>query len=138
MNRMELQLINPPELGGHSGYSNGVLAPPGARLLFVAGQVAWDREHRLVGGDNFAQQFGQALRNVAAVVSAAGGRPEHVVELTIFVTDKQRYMSDLRGVGDAYRGVFGRHYPAMALVEVKGLIEPGAQVEIRGVAAIPS
>lgn len=104
----------------------------------MAGQVAWDREHRLVGGDNFAQQFGQALRNVAAVVSAAGGRPEHVVELTIFVTDKQRYMSDLRGVGDAYRGVFGRHYPAMALVEVKGLIEPGAQVEIRGVAAIPS
>lgn len=138
MTDMDVQLINPPELGEHIGYSNGVMVPPGARLLFVAGQVAWDREHHLVGGDNFAQQFGQALRNVAAIVSAAGGRPEHVVELTIFVTDKQRYLSDLRGVGDAYRAVFGRHFPAMALVEIKGLIEPGALVEIRGVAAIAS
>lgn len=134
---MTLQIINPPELGKPSGYANGIVAPAGARLLFVAGQVAWDTEHRIVGGEDFARQFEQALRNVVSVVRAAGGGPEHLVEMTIFVTDKRRYVERLRDVGQAYRGVCGRHFPAMTLVEVAGLLEPGAMVEIRSVAALP-
>lgn len=133
---MNVRFINPPELGAASGYSNGVLVPAGARLLFIAGQVAWDVEHRLVGGDDFVQQFAQAMKNVVAVVRAAGGGAECLVELTIFVTDKSLYLARLKEIGRAWRDVCGRHFPAMALVEVKGLIEPGALVEIRAVAAI--
>lgn len=134
---MSLTPFNPAELGTVSGYSNGMLAPAGARLLFIAGQIAWDTEHRLVGGDDFVMQFEQAMKNVLAVIRAAGGGPEHLAELTIFVTDKQRYMERLKDIGRAWRGVCGKHFPAMALVEVKGLLEPGAMVEIRGVAALP-
>lgn len=132
-----MQSINPPELGKASGYSNGILVPAGARMLFVSGQIAWDAEHRIVGGGDFVRQFQQALRNVLSVVQAAGGAAEHLAELTIFVTDKRQYASRLRDIGLAYREVCGRHFPAMALVEVKGLLEPGALVEIRAVAAIP-
>jgi len=133
-----LTVINPPELGAALGYSNGVLAPPGARMLFVAGQVAWDAQHRIVGDDDFVKQFEQTLRNVVTVVRAAGGGPEHLVELTMFVTDKTRYMERLKEVGQVYRSICGKHFPAMALVEVKGLLEPGAMIEIRGVAALPA
>ena len=128
--------INPAELGAPRGYSNGMLAPPGARLLFVAGQVGWDREQQLVG-ESFAEQFGAALGNVIAVVRDAGGRPEHLVRLTIYVTDRRDYLAQLEEVGAAYRGLMGRHYPAMALVEVKALLETGAKVEIEGTAAVP-
>src|SRR5438105_4588077 len=107
----EFEIINPPELGGVSAYSNGVVVPAGARLLFIAGQIAWDREHRLVGGDDFVRQFEQALRNVVAVVRAAGGGPENLVELTMFVTDKSSYTQRLRDIGQAYRAVCGKHFP---------------------------
>lgn len=133
---MSLTPINPESLGAPRGYSNGILAPAGARLLFVAGQVAWDAGHRLVG-DDFASQFGRALHNVVAVVRAAGGSPEHLARLTVYVVDRREYLEQLAAVGAAWRRVMGRHFPAMALVEVRALLETGAKVEIEGTAALP-
>lgn len=130
-----LTLINPAELGAPSGYSHGVLAPAGGRLLFVAGQVAWDAERRLVAAD-FVGQFERALANVVAVVEAAGGTSADIARLTIYVTDRRQYLADLGAVGRAYRRVMGRHFPAMALLEVAGLVEPGARVEIEATAVL--
>jgi enamine deaminase RidA (YjgF/YER057c/UK114 family) len=132
---MTLLAVNPESLGAPKGYSNGILTPPG-RFLFVAGQIAWDAEHRIVSAD-FARQFERALANVVAVVREAGGEPTHLARLTIYVTDRDAYLADLGGVGKAYRAVMGRHFPAMALVEVKALLEPGAKVEIEGTAVLP-
>jgi enamine deaminase RidA (YjgF/YER057c/UK114 family) len=128
--------INPESLGAPRGFSHGMLAPAGGRLLFVAGQIAVDRDGRLVA-DDFPRQFARALENVLAVVREAGGGPEHVVRLTVYATDKRRYLESLAAVGEGYRRVMGRRYPAMALVEVAGLLEPGALVEIEGTAVVP-
>ena len=107
----------------------------GSRILFIAGQVGWDREQHLVG-ENFVAQFEQALANVVLVVRSAGGGRRDIARLTIYVTDKTEYLADLVAIGEVYRRVMGRHFPAMALVEVAGLVEPGAKVEIEGTAAI--
>lgn len=128
--------IHPAELGAPSGYSHGMLAPPGGRLLSIAGQIGWDADRRLAG-PGFLEQFERALANVLAVVRAAGGGPEHLLRLTVYVTDKRDYLGDLKAVGAAYRRVMGRRYPAMALVEVAGLVEDGAKVEIEGTAVVP-
>lgn len=128
--------VNPEALGAPRGYSNGMLAPAGGRLLFVAGQIAWDREHHLAAPD-FPGQFGRALDNALAVVREAGGGPEHVARLTIYVTDRREYLSALAEVGEVYRRAMGRHFPAMALVEVQALLEPGAKVEIEATAVLP-
>ena len=128
--------MNPEELGAPKGYSNGILAAPGSRLLFVAGQVAWDSEHRIVSED-FATQFDRALENVLTVIRAAGGLPEHVVRMTLYVRGKTSYMESLRTVGEAWRQSMGRHFPAMTLVEVADLLEEGALVEIEATAALP-
>ncbi|GIW73411.1 MAG: enamine deaminase RidA [Planctomycetota bacterium] len=133
---MSLEPINPEELGPPVGYSHGMLAPPGVRLLFVAGQVGWDREQRLVAAE-LAPQFAQALRNVVQVVERAGGRPEHLARLTIYVTDRAEYIAARREIGRRYREIMGRHYPAMALLVVRGLLDPAAKVEIEATAAIP-
>jgi enamine deaminase RidA (YjgF/YER057c/UK114 family) len=117
------------------GYANGVLAPAGARLLAVAGQIAWDAEQRLVSRE-FAAQFRQALANVVAVVRAAGGSPSDLLSLTIYVVDKRAYLAAVKELGAIWKDVVGRHYPAMALVEVAALLEEGAQVEIQALAAI--
>jgi len=129
------EIINPDSLAPPRGYSNGIVLGPG-RVLFVAGQVGWDRESKIVS-DDFAAQFEQALRNVVDVVREAGGQPEHVGRLTIYVTDKKRYVTQTREVGRAYRELMGKHFPAMALVEVAGLLEEGALVEIEATAVIP-
>ena len=128
--------INPASLGPPRGYSHGMLAPPEGRLLFVAGQVGWDGDQRLVG-EGFVEQFAQALENVLAVVREAGGGPDHLARLTLYVTDKGDYLSQLEPLGEAYRRLMGRHYPAMALVEVAALLEPGARVEIEATAIVP-
>jgi enamine deaminase RidA (YjgF/YER057c/UK114 family) len=128
--------IEPPSLVVARGYSHGMLAPAGARLLAVAGQIAWNAEQQLVAYD-FPSQFEQALRNVLAVVEAAGGEPAHVLQLTIYVTDKGAYIASLKAIGATYRELMGRHYPAMALVEVAALLEDRALVEIQALAAIP-
>ena len=134
---MQLDSIQPDGWAAPRGYANGVLVEGAGRLLFVAGQVAWDAEQRLVGGDDFAAQFRQALRNVVDVVREAGGAPEHLVRLTLFVVDKDAYVASLKAVGAAYRELVGRHYPAMALVQVAALLEEGALVEIEATAALP-
>lgn len=116
------------------GYSNGMIAS--GRLLAVAGQIAWDAQGRIVH-EAFAPQFEQALANVATIVRAAGGDPTHVISLTVYVTDKTEYIAALAAVGEGYRRVMGKHYPAMALVEVSGLLEPSAKVEIQALAVLP-
>ena len=136
MSAARLLPIDPESLGAPRGYSNGMLAPAGGRVLFVAGQIAWDEARRVVG-DDFAAQFGQALRNVVAVVREAGGGPHDLGQLTIFVTDHREYLGGLEGVGAVYRGIMGKHFPAMALVEVSALLEPRAKVEIQATAVLP-
>ena len=128
------KIVTSPALAPPRGYSNGLLYPAG-QLLFVAGQIGWNRESQLVSQE-FAPQFRQALENVASVVESAGGTPESIGRLTIYVTDKQRYLGELKDIGVAYRAVFGRHYPAMSLVEVADLLEDGALVEIEATAVI--
>lgn len=134
--RERFELVNPPALGPPKGYSNGVLAPAGGRPLFIAGQVAWDEAQRIVCAD-LPGQLARALENVLAVVREAGGEPEHVVQMTLYVTDRREYLAELGAVGEGYRRLMGRHYPAMALVEVAGLVEPEAKVEIQAVAVLP-
>jgi enamine deaminase RidA (YjgF/YER057c/UK114 family) len=116
------------------GYSNGIEAA--GRLIFVAGQVGWDEEERIVAG-GFAEQAEQALRNIVAVLAAGGARPEHLVRLTWFVTDKGEYLASQAAVGAAYRRVIGRHFPAMSVIEIKGLYEEGAKLEIEATAVVP-
>jgi len=131
---MKMTIINPEALGVPRGYSNGVLYEGGS-LLFVAGQIGWDRELRIVS-DEFADQFAQALENVLSVVRQAGGGPESIGRLLIFVTDKEEYSLQLRAVGAAYRQLMGKHFPAMTLVEVSSLLERLAKVEIEALAVI--
>jgi len=131
---MNMTIINPEALGAPRGYSNGVLFEGGS-LLFVAGQIGWDRESRIVS-DDFADQFAQALENVLSVVREAGGGPENIGRLLIFVTNKEEYSSQLRAVGVAYRQLMGKHFPAMTLVEVSSLLERLAKVEIEALAVI--
>ena len=131
-----VKIIHPEELGAPKGYSHGVLAPAGARLLFVAGQVGWTRDQRMVS-ESFVEQFGQALRNVVAVVTEAGGSVEDIGRLTIYVRDRHEYLADLARLGEIYREIMGRHFPAMTLVEVTALLEPGAKIEIEATAALP-
>ncbi|MEZ4219502.1 MAG: RidA family protein [Polyangiaceae bacterium] len=133
---MSLSIINPAALGKPRGYSNGMLAAPGSRMLCIAGQVAWNEAQQVVS-DDFAVQFGQALSNVIAVVREAGGGPEHLARLTIFVQPIQEYIQEHKRVGEEYRRLMGKHFPAMALVEVKALLEPGAKVEIEATAMLP-
>ena len=132
---MTLTIINPEALGPPRGYSNGVVAQPGARLLFIAGQIAWDEQQHIVS-QNFAQQFERALMNVITVVREAGGRPENIARLLVYVTDKKDYLASLGEVGRRWRALMGSHYPAMALVEVKSLLEDAAKVEIEGIAVL--
>lgn len=127
--------INPPSLAAPKGYQNGVLSG-GGKFLFVAGQIGWDKEARLVS-PAFVPQFEQALKNVLAVVEAAGGGPEHICQMTVFVTDKSLYLKDIKEVGAAWRRVMGKEFPAMALVEVRALVEEGALVEIQAMAVVP-
>lgn len=132
---MPLKLINPDALGAPSGFSHGILTDSSARLLFIAGQIASDSEQKIVSAD-FVEQFDRALANVITVVEAAGGAAEQIVRLVIYVTDKVEYRRSIREVGKCYRARMGKHFPAMALVEVKSLLDDDAKVEIEGVAAL--
>ena len=131
---MKMTTINPESLGQPKGYSNGVLVEGGS-LLFVAGQIGWDNQQRIVS-DDFVEQFAQALENVLAVVREAGGGATNIARLLIFVTDKKEYIANLKEVGVIYRQTMGNHYPAMALVEISSLVEDLAKVEIEAIAAI--
>ena len=130
---MKLDLINPESLATPRGYSHGVRGH--GDFVFVAGQIGWNRQGRLVSAD-FVDQFAQAIENVLEVVWAAGGTPESVARMVVYVVDKQEYLQRLKEVGEAWRRRMGRHYPAMALVEVKGLLDPEARVEIEATAIV--
>ncbi len=129
------KVVNPDTLAPPRGYSNGLLYPSG-QLLFVAGQIGWDKEMRLA--DGLVAQFALALDNVLDVVRAAGGDATHVGRLTLYVTDKQDYLAHTKAIGGVYRERMGRHFPAMALVQVADLLEDGALVEIEATAVLPA
>ncbi|MBF5079810.1 MAG: RidA family protein [Paracoccus sp. (in: a-proteobacteria)] len=117
-----------------SGYSNGIMAR--GRMIFTGGLVGWDAD-QVFQTDDFAGQVRQVLENIVAVLAEGGAGPEHLVRLTWYVTDKHEYLGALREVGAAYRDVIGRHYPAMALVQVVALVEDRAKVEIEATAVVP-
>ena len=128
-------IVNPEELGAPRGWSNGMLAPAGGRVLFVAGQTARDGSGTVAAAD-FVTQFDRALGNVLAVVGQAGGEPAAIGRLTIYVTDVAHYRESLKPLGEVYRRRMGAHYPAMALVEVTSLVDPHAVVEIEATAVL--
>ena len=126
--------VNPPSLAAPRGYSNGMVHAPG-RVLFVAGQIGWDREMRFAEG--LTAQFEQALQNVLDVVQHAGGEASDIGRLTLYVVDKHDYLARTKEIGGAYRRVLGKHFPAMALVQVAALLEERALVEIEATAVVP-
>jgi enamine deaminase RidA (YjgF/YER057c/UK114 family) len=128
-----MRLVNPPELARPKGYSHAAVAT--GTLVTLGGQIGWDAESRLVSTE-FAPQFRQALDNLIVALAAAGGRPDQLVQVRIYVTDKRRYTAALKEVGAAWRELVGRHYPPMALVQVADLLEEGALVEIEGLAVL--
>jgi enamine deaminase RidA (YjgF/YER057c/UK114 family) len=128
-----ITFINPDGYAPPKGYSNGALVR--GPTLFVAGQVGWNRD-AVFESDDLAEQFATALDNVLAVVRAAGGRPEDIAKMTVYVTDLDAYRGSLRAIGKAWRERLGKHFPAMALVGVAGLVEHRAKVEIEAVAVL--
>src|SRR5438132_989658 len=132
---MPFTFINPESLGAPAGYANGVLAESGGRLLFIAGQIGWNEHQRIVSPD-LVEQFDRALANVLVVVTAAGGKPEQIARLIIYVTDKGAYKTRMKEIGERYRARLGKHFPAMVLVEVKSLLNDAAKVEIEGIAVL--
>ena len=116
------------------GYANGVAAR--GRMVFVGGQVGWNAECRFET-DDFVGQVRQTLANVVAVLAEAGGEPRHITSMTWYFTDKAEYVGNLKGIGEAYRDVIGRHFPAMAAMQVVALVEDRAKVEIQAMAVIP-
>lgn len=132
---MEKTVVNPARLAKPAGYAHGICTE-GGRLLFVAGQLGTNVDGEIVSPNDLSAQFGQALSNLEVVVSEAGGKVTDIVKLTIFITDKESYLANLRPIGGAYRSVMGRYFPAITLVEVKSLFDDQALVEIEGMAVI--
>ncbi|MGH6889287.1 MAG: RidA family protein [Rhizomicrobium sp.] len=126
-----MKFVNPAAWGRPSGYSNGVMANG---LLFVSGQVGWNEAGAFP--PDLVDQIRQALRNISDVIEAAGAKPEQIVRLTWYVTDRQAYKARRAEIGAVYREVIGRHFPAMAVVEVSGLVEDEAEVEIEATVAL--
>jgi enamine deaminase RidA (YjgF/YER057c/UK114 family) len=129
-----MKTLQPPGWTAAKGYANGVAAR--GTLVFVAGQIGWNAQQRFES-DDFADQAAQALRNVVAVLHEAGAAPAHVVRMTWYVVDKREYVASLPALGERYRAIMGRHFPAMTAVEVRALIEDRARVEIEATAVIP-
>ncbi len=130
---MGYQTVLPEGWCRPKGYSNAVVAR--GRQIYVAGQVGWDSEERF-SSDDLAEQAAQALRNVVAVLEAAGAGPEHIVRMTWYVTDKSAYVAGLKEIGQSYREIIGRNFPAMTAVEVTALVEDRAKVEIECTAVV--
>ena len=127
-------MLQPPDWAQPKGYSNGIAAK--GQLVFTSGMIGWNAACEFET-DNFAQQVKQALENIVAVLLEAGGKPEHLVRLTWYITDKTEYLENVANLGAVYRAVIGRHYPVMSVLEVSGLLEPRAKVEIEATAVIP-
>jgi enamine deaminase RidA (YjgF/YER057c/UK114 family) len=136
MDLMTMRILQPPSWAKPTGFANGI-AVKGGTTVYIAGQVGYTGQGEWQAKD-FAGQFRQALANILAVLAEAGGKPEHLVRLTWYVLDKQEYLGALRAVGAAYRELMGRHYPVMAVVQVSGLVEDQARLEIEATAVIPA
>jgi enamine deaminase RidA (YjgF/YER057c/UK114 family) len=130
-----MKILQPPGWVMPKGYSNGIAAK-GGTTVFVAGQVAFDSQN-VIEDKTFAGQFRQTLKNTLAVLAEAGGRPEHIVRMTWYVTDKKEYLGAIKELGAAWRELIGKHYPAMAVVQVGALMEDDAKVEIETTAVVP-
>lgn len=128
------EFLQPPGWAAPKGYSNGISTR--GRQIYLAGQIGWNESQQLVSS-RFAAQVRQALQNIMTLLAHAGGRPEHLVRLTWFVTSLDEYRGELKDIGAAYRDVVGRHYPAMSVMQVAGLVEHGAKVEIEATAVVP-
>ena len=135
---MSNETFNTPGFSDPVGYSDAMGVGPGRRLVFLSGHVAFDAQRSILHPGDLVAQVGVTLRNLRATLEAAGGQPEDLVKLTVLVTDVQAWRSDAKAVGAAWREALGKVYPAMTLVPVSGLYDPGAVVEIEGVAAVPA
>ncbi|MDF2780472.1 MAG: enamine deaminase RidA [Geminicoccaceae bacterium] len=129
-----MRILQPPGWPRPRGYANGVVAE--GRLVFVAGQIGWDESGTLVS-DDLVRQFERTLENTLVVLREAGAGPQHVARMTWYITDRRDYLARAREIGEVYRTLMGSHYPAMAVVEVKALIEDRAKVEIETTAVVP-
>ena len=129
-----MKVLQPSGWPRPSGYANGISAK--GRMIFTAGMIGWDEKEMIVS-HRLEEQFGQALRNVVAVLAEDGAGPEHIVRLTIYVTDRFQYISRRDDIAPIWRSIMGTHYPAIALVEVKGLVNSAALVEIEATAVVP-
>ena len=129
-----MKILQPPGWARARGFSNGISCS--GNLVFIAGQIGWTGQGAWEAKD-FAGQFRQSIKNIISVLNEAGGKPEHIVRLTWYVIDKQEYLGALKDVGAAYRELMGRHYPTMAVVQVSGLVEDEARLEIEATAVIP-
>ncbi|MYN47360.1 RidA family protein [Pseudoduganella sp. FT93W] len=129
-----MEFLQPPGWARPRGYSNGVAAS--GRMVFVSGMIGWDGQG-VFHSDDFAAQVRQALLNVVAVLAEAQARPEHIVRMTWYVLDKREYVAAYKEIGTAYREIIGKHFPAMTAVQVAGLVEDRARVEIEVTAVIP-
>ena len=134
---MSFEFINPESLGSPCGYSNGVVTETGNRLLFIAGQIGWNEQQKIVSAD-LVEQFDRALANLISVVDQAGGSSDTIARLVIYVTDKNDYKNRMSEIGVRYRKHMQKHFPAMTLVEVKSLLDDEAKVEIDGIAVLNS
>lgn len=131
---MTPKVLQPPNWPRPKGYANGISAA--GRMVFVSGMIGWDSQGKLVSRD-FIGQARQALQNLVAVLAEDGAKPEHLVRLNWFVVSKKEYVSAFEELGKIYRAIIGNHYPAMTAVEVSGLLEDGARVEIEATAVVP-
>jgi enamine deaminase RidA (YjgF/YER057c/UK114 family) len=129
-----MQVIQPKNWPKPKGYANGIVAS--GSMLFLGGQVGWDETETIVSS-NFVEQVKQALLNIVTILHEAGGKPEHIVRMTWYVTDRDAYMNSQKELGRVYTEVMGRHYPAMSLLVIKALVEEGAMVEIEATAVLP-
>lgn len=131
---MSHNILLPPGWSRPHGYSNGISAQ--GRMVFVAGQIGWDEDH-VIESDSMAGQVRQTLKNTIAVLAEAGAEPRHVVRMTWYITSRAEYLAETRDIGKVWRELMGKHYPAMAVVEVSALIERAAKVEIESMAVVP-
>ena len=129
-----MKVLQPPGWPRPSGYSNGISAR--GRTIFTAGVVGWDEAQSFAGAD-MVEQFAQALRNILAILAEDGAGPEHIVRMTVYVVGIEAYRNALHDIGARWKAIVGRHYPAMALVEVKALVDPAAVIEIEATAVVP-
>ena len=130
-----MNILQPPGWAPPSGYANGVIGS--GRMIFVSGQVGWDAQHVFRSAD-LVDQVRQALVNIVAILAEGGARPTDIVRLTWFLADRDEYNARCKEIGEVYRELIGRHYPAMTAVQVAGFIEVGAKVEIEATAMLPA